>query len=71
MHPALTGLLFAAIPFYIPFLLLPIQPVFSFLFTAMHVKSLAFGVWEWRRYSIQSIYDSVMLCAKGTYMQLW
>jgi len=27
--------------------------VFSFLFTAMHVKSLAFCVWEWRRYSIQ------------------
>jgi len=26
---------------------------FSFLFTAMHVKSLAFCVWEWRRYSIQ------------------
>ena len=27
--------------------------VFSFLFTAIHVKSLAFCVWEWRRYSIQ------------------
>jgi len=26
MHPALTGLLFAAIPFYNPFLHLPIQP---------------------------------------------
>ena len=31
--------------------------VFSFLFTAMHVKSLAFCVREWRRYSIQ--YNSV------------
>jgi len=27
--------------------------VFSFLFTAMHVKNLAFCVWEWRCYSIQ------------------
>jgi len=26
-----------------------------FLFTAMHVKSLAFCVWEWRRYTMQYI----------------
>jgi len=32
---------------------------FSFLFTAMHVKSLAFCVWEWRRYSIQ--YKKIIL----------
>ena len=32
--------------------------VFSFLFTAMHVKSLAFCVWEWRRYSIQ--YNTIL-----------
>jgi len=25
--------------------------LFFFLFTAMHVKSLAFCVWEWRRYT--------------------
>ena len=31
--------------------------VFSFLFTAMHVESLAFCVWEWRRYSIQYNYN--------------
>jgi len=27
--------------------------LFSFLFTAMHVKNLALCVWEWRRYTIQ------------------
>ena len=36
--------------------------VFSFLFTALHVKSLAFCVWEWRRYSIQ--YNAVMLSSR-------
>jgi len=25
--------------------------LFFFLFTAMHVKSLAFCMWEWRRYT--------------------
>ena len=42
--------------------------VFLFLFTAMHVKSLAFCVWEWRRYTIQfnSIRPSTQrVCFRG------
>jgi len=45
--------------------------VFSFLFTAMHVKCLAFCVWEWRRYSIQQFYQCTIEMNTKAYLHSW
>jgi len=45
-----------------------LRSLFSFLFTAMHVKNLALCVWEWRRYTIQY---NTMLTVKGFMETQW
>jgi len=42
--------------------------LFSFLFTAMHVKNLALCVWEWRRYTIQ--YNTVTSISFHTFREM-